>query len=94
MKKKLLTLLALAVVGSTCLLCLWWWQANRADSLKIINVPQWIAGGGNISYSIASGKSQIKPYGTVWKRTTGTNFISNFPVYDDKDLEAYLARRK
>lgn len=57
-------------------------------------MPHWIVGSSNVSYSVAIGKSQIKPYGTVWKRIDGDNWMSNFPIYDEKDVERYLARQK
>ena len=94
MKKKLKLAMCGAAVACSALLGLWYWQANHAERLKSISVPQWIAGGGNVSYSIAVHKSQIKPYGTVWKMTVGDGWISNFPIYDDKDIERYLARHK
>jgi len=94
MKTKLIIASCGAAFACGALLGLWYWQANHAERVMNISVPRWLAGDWNVSYSIAVGKSQIKPYGTVWKMTVGDGWTSLVPICDDKDLERYLARHK
>ena len=59
----------------------WYWQARYARNLVSIDVPDWIMGNTNrnVSYSIAIHKSQIKPWGTLWKATTYPDLETHFP---------------
>lgn len=93
LKKKLKPVPCAATPLIALLFCFWYWQANHAERVRIINVPQWMAGGSNVSYSVAIGKSQIKPYGTPWRKTVGDGWESNIPIYNEQDLERYLARQ-
>lgn len=94
MKKKLLLSTIPPLIGCLLISILWWWRATQAETVMVIHVPKWIAGGGNTSYMVVIGKSQIKPYGTIWRTTEGSNWISRFPLYNDKDLEKFEAREK
>lgn len=92
MKLKVAILSAIAVVSLVC--AAWYYQANYAENLFSIRIPQWVAGGGPVSYSVTIHNSQIKPYGTVWKGQAGPGCRSSFPIYTEKDLKNYLKRFK
>lgn len=94
MKSKLKYLPPFLIVIWICFFVVWHWQATYAEGLVLIRIPQWIIGGGDTSYSIAVGKSQIKPYGTVWKKTIGEDCIWNYPIYTEEDLARYEKRHK
>lgn len=94
MKPKFVRVIFVLAVAFMALLGAWHWQSNYAENVKSIPVPKWLAGGENLRYSIAIGKSQIKPYGTIWKSTSGPGWHSMVPIYNDRDVEKYLARQK
>lgn len=96
MKKTLVVLYAFALVASIVLYA-WYWQANHAKNLLMIPIPRWVAGSSNVSYQIIIGKSQIKNYGTLWKRTEGVTaqgyvYELNMPEYTAEDERRYLKR--
>jgi hypothetical protein len=64
-----------------CLASSWWYQATLAKNLVSFDVPDWIIGNTNrnVSYSVAIHKSQIKPWGTLWKATTYPDIETHFP---------------
>jgi hypothetical protein len=64
-----------------CLVFSWWYQATLAINLVSFDVPDWIMGNTNrnVSYSIAIHKSQIKPWGTLWKATQYTDLETHCP---------------
>lgn len=66
------------------MLAAWIYQATIPDSVVIYKIPHWIAGGTNTSYSLVIGKSQLKPFGTIWRETDGPNYISMFPICLDE----------
>lgn len=82
MKKKRKLIAAGAILALIALLGLrWYWQAKYAEHLIMFHVPDWIMRNSDpdVSYSVAIGKSQIHPYGTLWKATYYRNAITNFP---------------
>lgn len=91
----IISLIATFVVACIAWLGLVWHQQATTPEkrLMVIQIPKWMAGSEHISYSIAIGKSQIKPYGTVWQIVEGGTWIQNFPVFDNKDLLKILRHR-
>jgi hypothetical protein len=70
------------VLAFLCLILLaaWGWQAGVSDSLMAIEVPRWIAGSATVSYSVSIHKTQIRPWGTIWRTTYGPWSMTSVPV--------------
>ena len=95
MKRTTLTLLIAAVAVVACIAGLTWhYRATAERPLTIIDIPTWMAGSQARRYSLAVGKSQIKPYGTLWETTVGAGYVSNFPHYTAAESAAYLKRHR
>ena len=94
--KRPILMLVILLLFNAAFIAGWIWreQATSDGPLKIIHIPRWIAGNKTVSYSVAIGASQIKPYGTVWKLTEGDGSLSDIPIYTKEDLARYMARNR
>lgn len=59
--------------------CYWHWLATYSKAGLSINIPKFIAGSDSVAYSIYINKTQLRPYGTVWKTTFFKGGVAMFP---------------
>jgi hypothetical protein len=91
MKRFLLWAGFVVYVSAIALAVVWVWQANYAKRHRMFRVPQWIAGCNHVRYYVIVHRSQIKRYGTVWKVTSGRDWLDVCPLCSEKEIEGYLA---
>lgn len=71
---------AIAATVLVCVAAVWYYRtASIPGKIAVFEIPTWIAGASNITYSIAIGESQIHPYGTIWKCTVYPSGLINAP---------------
>lgn len=68
---------AVLIIIAFCVL--YYHAANTPGKIAVFEIPTWIAGNSNTSYSIAIGESQIHRYGTLWKITVYPWGLINMP---------------